>query len=39
VLGKGAGGPRSGYHSLPNAVTVIEAKGKRAGRWGLLGSK
>jgi len=32
VLGGGAGRPRSGYRSLPNAVTVIKAKGGKAGR-------
>jgi len=39
VLGGKAGGPRSGYYSLPNAVTIVKAKGRRARRRGLLGSK
>jgi hypothetical protein len=39
VLGGGAGGPRSGYRSLPNAVTVVKAKGGRARRRGLPGSE
>jgi len=39
VLGGGASRPRSGYRSLPDAITVVKAKSGRAGRWGLLGSE
>jgi len=39
VLGGGASRPRSGYRSLPDAVIIIKAKDRRAGRRGLLGSE
>jgi len=39
VLGGEAGGPRSGYRSLPDTITIVKAKGKRARRWGLPGSE
>ena len=37
--GGGASGPRSRGRSLLNTVTVIKAKGRRAGRRGPPGSR
>jgi hypothetical protein len=39
VPGGGAGGLRSRDRSLLNTVTVIKAKGRRAGRRGPPGSR
>jgi len=39
VLGGGAGRPRSKDRSLLNTVTVIKAKGRRAGKRGPPGSR
>jgi len=39
VPGGGASGPRSRDRLLFNTVTVIKAKGRRAGRRGPLGSR
>jgi len=39
VLGGGASRPRSRDHSLLNTITVVKAKGGRAGRRGPLESR
>jgi hypothetical protein len=39
VLGGGASRPRSRGRSLLDTVTVVKAKGRRAGRRGSLGSR
>jgi len=39
VLGGGANRPRSRDRSLLNTITVVKAKGGKAGRRGSLGSR